>query len=378
MPNTEAVNLIVNYLSKYPPEMLIAASKISSARTSDAYMSKRIYDVKEQMALENSELSHFWVTDDSRFSLFPLRFSDVWKSYKDQLKGFWTAGDITFEKDNFSELPLDIKNVFLNIFGVFTVADGLVGENLIENVIPRVKNPEARCGYMYQCMIENIHAEMYGLIAERNLSDREERQMVFKSIHKMPAVKLLTDWIQQYMEGSLGLAQNLVAFVIVESLMFPIMFAFIFWAKNKNYQLQGLYDSNSLISIDEWSHVFFSGAVIYQKYFPDHLKLPQDLVVCMVDKSIKIQKDFITESFGGHRFDGMNEALMHEYTEFMGDNTLQIFGFEKYYGTACPFHFMENIGMQKITDFFTKRPMQYSRPVELGEDSSLSVIEGEY
>ena len=51
----------------------------------------------------------------------------------------------------------------------------------------------------------------------------------------------------------------------------------------------------------------------------------------------------------------MNATLMAEYIEFVADRLLVALGFDKIYGTANPFDFMEQLSLQGKTNFFGER-----------------------
>jgi ribonucleoside-diphosphate reductase beta chain len=55
----------------------------------------------------------------------------------------------------------------------------------------------------------------------------------------------------------------------------------------------------------------------------------------------------------------MNKVLMSEYIEFVADRLVQQLGFDKIYGSKCPFDFMEQIGLDGKTNFFEKRVSEY-------------------
>ena len=69
-----------------------------------------------------------------------------------------------------------------------------MNENLIERFAQEVTNPEARCFYGFQIMIENIHSETYSLLIDTYIKDKAEREYCFNAIETMPAVKKKADW----------------------------------------------------------------------------------------------------------------------------------------------------------------------------------------
>ena len=56
----------------------------------------------------------------------------------------------------------------------------------------------------------------------------------------------------------------------------------------------------------------------------------------------------------------MNATLMAEYIEFVADRLLVALGFDKIYGTANPFDFMEQLSLQGKTNFFGGKTVAYT------------------
>ena len=52
-----------------------------------------------------------------------------------------------------------------------------------------VQIPEARAFYAFQSAIESVHSEMYGLLLEQYIRDKEERDMLFHAVDTIPCVR---------------------------------------------------------------------------------------------------------------------------------------------------------------------------------------------
>lgn len=126
-----------------------------------------------------------------RFVLFPIEYDDIWKFYKKAVASFWTSDEIDLKDDirQFNEQLNDHERHFIkHVLAFFAASDGIVNENLIERFAQEVTNPEARCFYGFQIMIENIHSEMYAKLIENLIKDKKERHQLFNAIETMPAV----------------------------------------------------------------------------------------------------------------------------------------------------------------------------------------------
>ena len=56
----------------------------------------------------------------------------------------------------------------------------------------------------------------------------------------------------------------------------------------------------------------------------------------------------------------MNSELMTQYIQFVADRLCLQLGYDKIYGTANPFPFMELISLESKTNFFEKRVADYA------------------
>lgn len=107
---------------------------------------------------------------------------------------------------------------------------------------------------------------------------------------------------------------------------------------------------------DEGLHADFACALFRQ------LKQPasQDIVHRIISEAVDIEKEFVTSALPCALI-GMNSTLMAEYIEFVADRLLVALGFDKLYGTANPFDFMEQLSLQGKTNFFEKRVGDYQK-----------------
>ena len=96
----------------------------------------------------------------SRYCLFPIRFPDIWKAYKNHKNAFWTSEEIDFvaDKNDWNHRLNTEERYFIeHILAFFAGSDGIVLENLVQNFCREVTIPEARCFYGFQAMMENVH-----------------------------------------------------------------------------------------------------------------------------------------------------------------------------------------------------------------------------
>ena len=106
--------------------------------------------------------------DDTRFTMFPIKHTDIWEWYKVAQNSFWVAEEIDFsaDKEEWKTLTADEQYFIEHILAFFAGSDGIVLENLMSNFGTEVQFPEARCFYAFQGMIENVHGEVYSLLID--------------------------------------------------------------------------------------------------------------------------------------------------------------------------------------------------------------------
>ena len=292
----------------------------------------------------------------NRFTIFPLKYPDLWELYKKAESSFWTSGEIDFSADSndWENLNEDEKHFLLNILAFFAGSDGIVLENLLTNFFTEVQIPEARSFYALQAAIENIHGEVYGLLIDTFSENDEIKNNLFNAIETIPCVKKKADWAIKWMNPSLSFAHRLVAFAIVEGVFFSGSFCAIFWFKSRNKMVKTLGTSNELIARDESMHTEFAVALYH------HLdnKLDNESIYSIIREAVEIEEEFIIDSIKCSMI-GMNENLMRQYIRFVADRLLIQLGCPKIYNDENPFAFMETIGLDGKTNFFEKRVTEY-------------------
>jgi ribonucleoside-diphosphate reductase beta chain len=311
-------------------------------------MENSIYSYGEKILQENP----------NRFVIFPIEHPDLWDLYKKQQACIWTAEEIDLSQDlnDWRNVLNDDEKYFVkNILAFFAASDGIVNENLAENFVKEVQYSEAKFFYGFQIMMENIHSETYSLLIDTYIQEQEEKNMLFKAIDTIPAVKKKAEWALKWIDSP-HFQERLIAFAAVEGIFFSGSFCSIFWLKKRGL-MPGLSFSNELISRDEGMHCDFAVHLhnnhIINKVSPDRIKE-------ILTSALEIEKEFITESLPV-RLIGMNSELMIQYLEFVTDRLLVDLECSRVYNSENPFDFMANIALQGKANFFEKRVSEYQK-----------------
>lgn len=330
-------------------------------------------EIKENEEKEEEE--ELLRENEDRFVLFPIKHHDIWKAYKEHMGSFWTAEEIHLSediKDWKFKMNEDERYFIKHVIGFFVASDGIVIENISTNLLTSVQLPEARCFYSYQMFNESIHSEVYSILIDTFAENEEEKTKLFSAVKHFPAIKKKADWAQKWIkfgkENKNGFEECLVAFAAVEGIFFSGSFCSLFWIKKRGL-LPGLTFSNEQISKDEAKHTQFA-CLLYKKL---KKKLPKERVLEIITGAVEIEKEFNAESLPVDLI-GMNSELMKQYIEFVSDVLLIQLGIGKHYGTPNPFPWMNNIDLERKTNFFERTVAEYARP-NIYTDGKEKIIE---
>ncbi len=296
--------------------------------------------------------------ETNRYVIFPIKHHDIWQHYKTVEQLFWTAEEVDLEKDVVdweNKLNDNEKHFIKHILAFFAASDGIVSENLAENMVSSVVYPEAKFYYGFQIMIENIHSEMYSLLIDTYIKDAYEKNKLFNAIDNIPAVKKKAEWAIKWITNG-SFQEKLVAFAAVEGIFFSGSFCSIFWLKKRNL-MPGLSFSNELISRDEGMHCEFACS-LYNNHIVN--KLSNERITEIITEAVEIEKEFVTDAIPVSLI-GMNADLMKQYIEYVADFWLIRLGCDKVYNSTNPFDFMEMISLEGKTNFFEKRVGEYRK-----------------
>ncbi|MBK8700262.1 MAG: ribonucleotide-diphosphate reductase subunit beta [Saprospiraceae bacterium] len=300
----------------------------------------------------------------NRFVLFPIEHNDIWKFYKISEASFWTAEEIDLVQDLTdweNKLTEDERYFIKHVLAFFAASDGIVNENLAENMVREVQYTEAKFFYGFQIMMENIHSETYSLLIDTYIKDNKEKDYLLHAVDHMACVKKKADWALRWISNG-SFQERLIAFAAVEGIFFSGSFCSIFWLKKRGL-MPGLTFSNELISRDEGLHCDFA-CLLYN----DHIinKLPVDQVRAIIADAVTIEKEFVVDAIPVALL-GMNADEMCKYIEFVADRLLSALGAGKMYNAENPFPWMDMISIQGKTNFFEKRVGDYQKAGVMAE-----------
>jgi ribonucleoside-diphosphate reductase beta chain len=311
-------------------------------------------------------MSQQMLTQDqsSRLTVFPIKNERLWQHYKKMEAMFWTAEEIDWKNDkhDFNTLNEDEQRFIKHVLAFFAISDIIVNINLGQRLSQEIQILEAQIAYQFQMMMENIHSEVYSLQIDNIIDDPEEKMRILNAIETIPCIETKSGWMLQWVNSTESIATRLLAQGIAEGLFFSGSFCAIFWLKqkynggDKRSIMQGLINSNKLISRDEESHTELS--IILYEMCEDKLK--EDKVHRMFADAVEIEEQFVCDSLPCSLI-GMNAGLMKQYIKYVADTLLERFGYNKLYNVQNSFPWMETLSLENKTNFFEYRPTEYQK-----------------
>ncbi len=296
------------------------------------------------MYLKNSDT-------EKRYSIFPIKNQDLWDAYKAAEKQTWVAEEVNLAQDDYNSLNDSEKFYLKNILAFFTISDGLVIDNLCDNVIDNVEIAEAKYYYNHQMFIEQVHANGYSLLIDTYIEDPSEKSELFNSMLTNEAVKSKASWAEFWLSNG-TFVEKLIAFACVEGIAFSSVFAGVFWFRSRN-KMPGLAEMNELILRDESFHYEFA-LQMFKKYIKEEYKPSPERIKEVILSCYQTEKKFVEESLPDG-LQGMTKEMMIEYVEFVTDIVLKDFVGETKFNTKNPLDFMKKIGLSSKNNFFERR-----------------------
>lgn len=283
----------------------------------------------------------------------------------------WFAHEIQLTDDarNWKTLSENEQRFIKHVLSFSAVSDGLVNANLLERFLKDVTDPSARRFYLFQAVMEEVHARTYGLMLSAVVSDTDELARLMSPDVNIPSINMKIQWIEKWINSDAPFGQRVVAFIIVEGLFFSSLFCSFYWIKHRGSKLPGMIQANEFIARDEGLHCQFAAKLL--QYVVN--KPSMTTVERMMREAVKIEHNFVNDSLPVGLL-GMNSKLMCDYVEYVADRTLQMICVEsnesntshympKYcvpiYNTKNPFDWIESISLMVQANFFERRPTDY-------------------
>lgn len=303
--------------------------------------------------------------DEYSLSYFPVKFKKLEEMYEKQLNVFWTSSDITFtekDKEQWDDLDEESRNYVTFILCLFAQLDGVVGKNM--SIFTKDTSFIKECSWFYsiQNAIEVVHNKVYSLFLKHFITDPVQLSKCLNSIKNIPEIGKIAEWTEKWMDPTLPILKRIIAFVVLEGVIFSSAFACIYWIKRRG-KLQCLTKGNEWIARDERLHAEF-GIDLYKlltEIFSSAFeRLSEEEVKEIITSGVELNRQFTAAAIRTDLMDlGVNDIM--GYVESVADNISVKLGYNKIYNTINPLPWMVIIGLTGKTNFFEEKVSQYGR-----------------
>lgn len=302
--------------------------------------------------------------DVKDYSFLPIKRPSLIGFYYDQRAMRWEPADVDMRQDRQdwdTKCDENIKRFVIGILSFFVPADGIVTENIFKYFQEDTSMyKEAVAFYAEQGAMEMVHSEMYSLMAQSLIRDREQLSKVFNSIENFPAIKNISNFMFKYMDRSCSLPERIIAFACVEGVLFNSAFASIYWIKKKNI-LRGFCKANEFIARDEAIHTRFA-CVLFMLICAraDQVRPTTDRVHNLISEAVDTNAAFIRDILPVEMI-GMSSDHLLDYTKCTADALLESLEYPKLYNVENPFDWMAVISLPNRTNFFEDKVSEYAK-----------------
>jgi ribonucleoside-diphosphate reductase beta chain len=313
-------------------------------------------------------------------TLRPMKYPDFYDMYRDAIKNTWTVEEVDFSLDtrDLTQRLLPSERHMVNrLVAFFATGDSIVSNNLVLNLYKHVNAPEARMYLSRQLYEEALHVQFYLTLLDTYIPDLAERERAFAAIHSIPSIKQKADFCFRWIDSVQELDRietpeqrrqfllNLICFSsCIEGLFFFAAFAYVYFLRSKGL-LAGLATGTNWVFRDESMHMRFAFEVV-QTVRREQPELFDAQLAAQVRQMIREAVDCETrfaEDLLGQGVPGLSTSDMRAYLEHVGDQRLQMLGYEKEWGSANPFPFMDLQDVQELANFFERRVSAYQMGV---------------
>lgn len=329
------------------------------------------------------EMQQSSVLDINRFIKDDPAYEPLNTFYYYHQKMLWRADEVkaTNDLDDWKTKLDDSERHFIKrILSFFAVADGMVGENLFNNFMNEAKNVRPAMNfYKVQCQIEAIHEEVYKSFIHAYFVNEDEKQKVFDDIKNCRAIRQKVKFVQRWMNSSLPFEQRLVAFAVIEGLLFSSSFCAIYWLKSRGL-LHQLTLSNEWISRDENIHTVF--ACEFFKILQTKLDkpLPEKLVREIIIDGVNTELTFVEEAFKTFsNKETLTPEMMSQYVRCVANDLLRSLGFTNsvplYDDSTHKCDWMTLMALDGKTNFFERVVSEYKQVSIPDYDEAKKIID---
>lgn len=326
--------------------------------------------------MNSDNMEPILMSENGRFSMYPIQHRDLYNHYKKMEKVLWNAQKIDFSKDYVdykTKLDPNQQQLVRNFSEIFAVMDGYISEVISENFVSRVSYLEAKIMYSLITHVENVHNETYSIMRDTLIPDPTERSTFINGISNIHIINKLKSWLGERMADNVPFAKKLVTQAFFEGVILLSLFVIPYQIKKITgcNILSGFSRTNEYINRDEIDHRD-AGVIVYNKLT---YKLKDGTIYEISDSILEILKEMISELFNV-KVIGLNPELMEEHGKYLADTLMIKLGCTPLYGIkSTPITYMESVGLEDDPSFFEVEPTNYG---DSAISSKTNIIDYDY
>lgn len=263
----------------------------------------------------------------------------------------WKSGKIT-----------DQEKYFVNsILRLFTQSDVAVGSDYYDNLIPVIRNNEARNMLGSFAGREGVHQRAYALLND-TLGFGEEFYTEFLEYGEMKEkLEFMLDVKNTNPEE---IAKGIAKQVLVEGVCLFASFAMLLNFQRQG-KLMGMGDVNSWSIRDESIHVKGLSA-LFRQFIAEHPKIVTDDFKRGIYETardcVRLEDGFIQLAFSKGGVEGISEEETKQYIRSVSDYRMTQLGFKPEYNVENPFSWLDWLtSSSTIENFFEANTTGYSK-----------------
>jgi len=297
-----------------------------------------------------------------RYSLFPIRYHDIWESRNNQINKIWFSHDIDFSKDriDFASLATNVQTLVLKTLSFFANADNLVLENLADEFVNQIQVPESRMAYAASAYMETIHIEVYNLAIDTVVTDEVQKEAIFRAVVNDPIIQPKFHWSEQFLNRDIPFSIRLLIMTFTEGILFSSAFVVFIYLRMVLKKCPGISLGNEAIMIDEGMHVVNN--VIHYLHIVQ--KVPTEIVHAICEDFVQFEIEFASKLLDtDDPISDLSFQDMSNYIKCVANTVLSLLKVPILYPNARnPFQFMETVGLPTKSNFFEKNLIEYENP----------------
>lgn len=304
------------------------------------------------------------------------KYKDIYDNYLKQTRSFWVPTVINFtdDKKNFKNMPLIEQDVTKMVLSFFSKGDELINENLSNNFLSEITQPEITVCLTFQEMMEDIHSQVYNRNIHEVFETEQEIQEILDLAKNSTYIDAKIAFAHKYMNKQKPLSLRIAAFIFYEGIAFSGSFAWIDWLKECKYELTGMFQHNDYISNDEFSHTT-TGAMIEDKLL--NKASNNDIKECLLDLQ-NIEINFWRSVIPIHGLsNGMTRSNMSDHIKHCANICAHMIGRPKLLynkDTTTPFKFLTSRSLSTKFNFFEKEGINY----HMGDENNVPVSKSSF